>query len=652
MSFGRRITLPFITVILLAQVAVGAAFYTANRVALLDDAKMQVVDTIDQAVRQLGATRSLTTVLPHGAGLVVADSTLGWTVVDGDLSQAMTMFLPRPGEIVPPGPEVVDAGDETVLLQISLLPAIPGQSPAAIVAVRSLSDSLRHYHVVWLVLAGGLVVSLTGALLAGNAIDRSLMCPVKELAARIARIGEGDYSPPSAQPRGPLGQRLSVALTTMARAIANREQQIRAMVLHEPVTRLPNRAAFLAEIAPKLGAESGAVLVIGLVHAQELANTVNRDATDRVLRHAAARLGRLLGDVPLACLSDRSFAVFLQDVGKLRARTIAVSIVAQLEVPYGANTSATDTAAAVGIALMPTHGDEAALLLRRAEVALQTSMHAEHRWAVYDHAADPHRPDRLSMMSDLRQGLGRGEFVLVYQPRLHVASGRVTGVEALIRWHHPRRGLVPTDEFIGLAEETGNIGHLTRWALRAGIEQAARWKAQGIDLQVSINVSARDLGDERLANRVMQLLSDHQLAPEAISLEVTESTLMINPTVAIAVLRRLAEHHIAVSVDDFGVGRASLAYLRTLPVRELKIDRAFVQRLAEGPDDRTIVRSVVELGHSLGLAVSVEGVEDAATLAAVSELGCDYVQGYFIARPLEPEMLLRFVQRPPPCVLA
>jgi len=326
---------------------------------------------------------------------------------------------------------------------------------------------------------------------------------------------------------------------------------------------------------------------------------------------------------------------------------VAASIVAQFEAPYNDGTLTIDTAAAVGIAVMPMHGDDPALLLRRAEVALQAGLRAEHRWAVYDCAADPHRPERLSLMSDLRQGLDRGEFMLVYQPKLHVPSGRIHGVEALIRWHHPQRGLVPTDEFVTLAEDTGNIGHLTRWALRNGIEQAARWHAEGLDLQVSINVSVRDLTDARLPNRVMQLLEDNGLGPEAISLEVTESTIMVNPTAAIAVLHRLAERKIAVSVDDFGVGRASLAYLRTLPVRELKIDKTFVQRVVDDADDRKIVRSVVELGHSLGFAVSVEGVEDAATLAVVSELGCDYVQGYFVAEPLEPEMLVRFMRQPP-----
>lgn len=220
-------------------------------------------------------------------------------------------------------------------------------------------------------------------------------------------------------------------------------------------------------------------------------------------------------------------------------------------------------------------------------------------------------------------------------------------LKSLVRWHHPQRGLVPTFEFITLAEDTGNIGHVTRWALRAGIAQAAQWRTKGINLQVAINISARDLSDARLPDRVTQLLADHKIGPEAISLEVTESAIMANPTAAIAVLQQLAERQIAVAVDDFGVGRASLAYLRTLPVKELKIDRTFIQQVAEDNDNRKIVRSVIDLGHSLGFAVSVEGIEDEASLSIVRELGCDYAQGYHIARPLVAEMMALFIRQPP-----
>lgn len=650
MTFGRRLALPLFGVLLLVQVTAGVALYLATRSAAVADARAQLAATLSEAAREYQAHPTAPIEWPAGSGLITSQLGRAWTMAAGDIGRAAVAALAPSVDTSSGDVKQISVGGEVLLVQTMLLPGIPGQARMAVVAAKNLSAVLARYRMVWLVLFGGLTALLATALVVTRLIDRAFAKPIVALAAQIARIGQGDYRLPLAEPApaDAIGQRLSMALSNMTQAIAAREYRIREMVLHEPVTHLPNRAAFLDEVAPQLGAERAAVLVVGLVHAQEIANTVNRDVADRVLRNAASRLGRLLADTPpLACLSDRTFAIFLRNIGELRARSIASRIVTHFEVPYTDGKLTIDTAAAVGIALMPAHGDEGALLLRRAEVALQVGLRNEHRWAVYDHATDPHRPDRLSLMSDLRQGLSRSEFMLVYQPKLHLASGRITGAESLVRWHHPQRGLVPTFEFITLAEDTGNIGHLTRWALRTGIAQAAQWRAKDLDVQVAINISARDLADTRLPDRVMQMLADHQLGPEAISLEVTESAIMTNPTAAIAVLHQLAERSIAVAVDDFGVGRASLAYLRTLPVRELKIDRTFIQQVAEDSDNRKIVRSVVDLGHSLGFAVSVEGVEDEASLSIVRELGCDYAQGYHIARPLVAEMLAMFVRQQP-----
>ncbi len=515
-------------------------------------------------------------------------------------------------------------------------------------ALGQTTSALQAEEPVWPVLAVGLIAEVVVALLSIWLIDRRIAQPLDELTDEIKRIGQGDYTPPAALSRQDEVGRLSLALTNMSREIAEREYHIRDMALYEPVTHLANRAAFLDMIAPRLGAERAAILAIGLVRAQEITNTVGRDIADRVLRHVATRLVRLLGEgPPVACLGDRSFAVFLRDVGELKARDIAAGIIAEFETPFTDGDLAIDTVAAVGIALLPVHGDEGPLLLRRAEVALQSALRSEHRWAVYDPASDPHRPERLSLMSELRHGLVAGEFNLVYQPKLHVPTRRINAAEALVRWHHPRRGLVPPDEFVTLAEETGNVGHITRWALRTGIAQAAAWRAEGIDIQIAINVSARDLGDARLPDSVTRMLAEHSLDPSAISLEVTESAIMADPVAAVAVLRRFTGRGIGVALDDFGIGQASLAYLRTLPVREVKIDKAFVLRLAEAETDRKIVRSVIELGHSLGFKVSVEGVENAETLEILAGLGCDYAQGYYIARPLVSEMFVRFVRQPP-----
>jgi EAL domain-containing protein (putative c-di-GMP-specific phosphodiesterase class I) len=239
-------------------------------------------------------------------------------------------------------------------------------------------------------------------------------------------------------------------------------------------------------------------------------------------------------------------------------------------------------------------------------------------------------------MADLREAIvGDVGIALHYQPKLDLRSGFIDSAEALVRWRHPLLGPVPPATFVPLAEESGNVRRLTRWVLAAGIAQAARWQELGHALRLSINISVRDLDDNDLPRRVAELLAAHRLRPGAIALEVTESAIMGKPDAAIAVLRRLAEQGVDLSIDDFGVGQSSFAYLRRLPVRELKIDRTFVSRLGSAREDQLIVRSIVELGHHLGYRVTAEGVDDPKALAFLAEVGCDHAQGYLIAKPLD-----------------
>jgi EAL domain-containing protein (putative c-di-GMP-specific phosphodiesterase class I) len=281
--------------------------------------------------------------------------------------------------------------------------------------------------------------------------------------------------------------------------------------------------------------------------------------------------------------------------------------------------------------------------LRHAEVAMIAVIAATDQVGVYDAATDPHRPERLSLMGELREAIVRGGLELHYQPKLALASGHIDSSEALVRWRHPTLGPIAPDLFVPLAEESGNIRQLTRWVLAAGIAQAARWQAQGLAMRVSLNVSARDLDDVELPRRIADLLAIHGVAPESIALEITESAIMGKPDAAIAVLRRLAEQGIDLAIDDFGIGQSSFAYLRRLPVRELKIDRTFVSRLGHSREDQEIVRAIIDLGHRLGYRVTAEGVEDAPTLAWLGEAGCDHAQGYLVSRPLAVDAFDGFV---------
>jgi predicted signal transduction protein with EAL and GGDEF domain len=369
--------------------------------------------------------------------------------------------------------------------------------------------------------------------------------------------------------------------------------------------------------------------------------------SDRLMHDTGGRIQRLVDDALIARATDTQFSIFLPACGKSEAIACAFRAIDTLSAPYQEADLALELAPAVGIALFPVHGAEASSLLRRAEVALITAIGSEEPVVVYDAATDPHRPERLSLMADLREALDHDQLALHYQPKLHLASARIDGAEGLVRWQHPRLGMVPPDAFIAMAEETGNIRRLTRWALAAGIAQAHRWSAQGSAIRTAINLSARDLDDADLPRRVAELLSIHKVPSEGIVLEVTESAVMGKPDAAIGVLRKLADQGIDLAIDDFGVGQSSFAYLRRLPVRELKIDKTFVQNLIESPEDRTIVSAIVDLGHRLGYKVTAEGVEGRAALEYLARIGCDHAQGYFIARAMPVETFDRFVAGTP-----
>lgn len=584
--------------------------------------------------------------LPEATGLAKAAGGGRWQVAAGPIGGLLDSYLPATVPL-PLRPEIRESnGDEAIVLA-STLATPPGSPSVTAVFLYPLSDALRRYQRLILILiaglGGGLVAAVVGALL----IVRGVARPLELLASYTKLIAAGDYAlPPPLHRDDEIGQ-LSTALGSMARAIADREKRIRHQSSHDPVTNLPNRQALLSAMDPLPLGGSAAVIVIGMVRLQEIANTVGRDIADRTMRDAATRLALLLGHARLGCMGDRSFAAFLPECDSAGALAISRRITDAFDLPYREGELSIDASVAVGVAMAPLHGTEAELLLRRADVALQSALHAESRTAVYRAENDPHRPERLSLMSDLRRGLRTGEFELRYQPKLDLRAGRITGAEALVRWQHPTRGPIAPEGFTSLAEETGNIQYLTRWSLETGLAEVARWRDAGHALRVSVNISVRDLANADLVSRIATLLRTHALPGEALVLEVTEGAIMREPDAAIAVLQRLADQDVVISIDDFGVGQSSLTYLRRLPVGELKIDKAFILRLPRSADDQTIVRSVVELGHSLGYVVTAEGVEDVASIELLRQFGCDYAQGFLIAQPLVPMEFSRFVAQWP-----
>jgi diguanylate cyclase (GGDEF)-like protein len=581
--------------------------------------------------------------LPGDIELAVRPDTSGWIAAAQGLRHT-GLVASLAGQDLPTSPAVrrIQGHEYLVLAQ----PLSQARSSAPVVAVLgySLGDALRPFRAVviaWGFLLGlGLVVGLIGAWLTARSVSR----PVESLAGAARRIEAGDYRAlPSLGRRDELGE-LAAAFGTMAEAVRQREERIRQQALHDQVTDLPNRVAAEAAIdrARDAGTTHGALLMVGLTRVPDIIKTMGHGLYDRLMREVGIRLGRVAARAYLARATDTQFVAWLPDADRTEAVAAALRILDALNASYVEADVSVDTLPAIGIAMYPEDGALASVLLRHGEVAQFAATGSTRPLAFYDAATDPHRTERLSLMGELREALDHDHLLLHYQPKLALDTRRVDGVEALVRWHHPRRGIVPPQDFIGMAEDTGNIQRLTRWALASGIAQASRWHARGLDLNVAVNLSARDLGEPELPLRIGRLLSIHGLPPGKLTVEITERAVIGEPETAIRVLRGLADLGVGIAVDDFGVGQSAFAYLRHLPVSELKIDQTFVRHLARDASDQTIVRSIVELGHRLGFQVTAEGVEDEGALEQLAAIGCDHAQGFFIARPLPATELAGF----------
>ncbi len=419
-----------------------------------------------------------------------------------------------------------------------------------------------------------------------------------------------------------------------------KRQENEYQALHDSLTGLPNRALFLRElreIVDARGAEERlAVMIMDLDHFKEVNDTLGHHFGDQLLKEIGPRLSGVLreGDL-MARLGGDEFGVLLPDLPDDRVAVgIAERLMEELERPLSVEGLALDVSGSVGIAIYPSHSDNVETLLQRADVAMYAAKEAGGGFEVYSPVLDEHSPDRLTLVSQVRPGLERHEFVLHYQPKVVLADGRAMGVEALIRWQHPERGLVYPDDFIRLVEHTVLLRPMTGYVLELALQQWRTWAQRDIELEVAVNLSARSLLDVHLAEQVAELLQRWEVPPRFLTLELTESFLMADSGRSEGVLHDLADVGVRLSIDDFGTGYSSLSHLKRLPIHEIKVDRSFVRTMLHDPNDEMIVRATIELGRNLGLQVVAEGVEDAATLDRLRELSCDVAQGYHLARPL------------------
>jgi diguanylate cyclase (GGDEF)-like protein len=405
--------------------------------------------------------------------------------------------------------------------------------------------------------------------------------------------------------------------------------------MHDALTGLPNRARFRRRVDEAIAAAGGAgrfaVMLLDLNRFKDINDTLGHHYGDLLLQTAASRLREALHESDVvARLGGDEFAVLLHGEAPDAA---AERLGATLRPAVELDGFLLELDASIGIARYPDDGADLDTLLRRADVAMYAAKGRHVGHVAYSSGIDEYDPARLALVADLRRGLEAEELVLHYQPKLDLRHRHVGGVEALVRWRHPRLGLLQPGAFVEMAEHTGLIKPLTHYVLRQALRQCAAWRADGVELQVAVNVSPRSLLDRELAETVAAALQETGLDAAQLKLEITETAIMVDPDAALRVLNQLATMGVALSVDDFGTGYSSLAYLRRLPVGEVKIDRSFVQDMARDDGDLAIVRSTIDLAANLGLVVVAEGVEDGEALERLTRLGCDEAQGYFIARP-------------------
>lgn len=469
----------------------------------------------------------------------------------------------------------------------------------------------------------------------GGLLARRMGGPVNALAHAAERIEQGDYALEIVpETRDEIG-RLAASFDSMRRGIAAREQKISRLAYEDTLTGLPNRTRLAERVAAWPPGQQALIGVLDLDRFSAINDALGHPVGDALLQRVAERLA---GEMPSGALFARlwgdEFAICVEGLSVEAAAGLAGHLLVALRTPFVLDGQPLDVGGSLGLAIAPQDGANLDELLRRAELAMYD---AKRRQSGYSFAGDvgegtPH--EQLSLIGEMRRALDERQFVLHYQPKFSLREQKVVAVEALLRWQHPTRGLVPPGCFIPFAEQTGFIREITPWLLGEAVAQAAHWREAGIAVVVSVNLSARDLLNPALVDLLAELLETYALPPDGLCLEITESALMEDPTLALAHLEAFAALGLKLSIDDYGAGQASLAYLKRLPVHELKIDQSFIGSLSSSPKDAEIVRSTIALGHALGLTVVAEGVESQADLDWLSAAGCDIAQGYFISRPI------------------
>lgn len=562
--------------------------------------------------------------IPLSAAVLVKDEGGSWRGA-GTVEPRLTQFVEAQGADGKAHPLDTAQGDSVALAKPL---AVIGEGERAVLVLRyPLRLAMAPYRSLMLMLA---VVGLAGlgVLAAGSwLLARSITRPVAALDEAARRLRDGEDAHVEVATQDEIG-RLAESFNAMASGIREREGRITTMALTDQETALPNRRALEAAVVRE-DPDGLYIAAIGVERFAQLRAAVGYRLAGEVLRQLALRAAELRPGAVCARVSSERLALVLRAPDADAALADIAALIEALSHPARVDGQTIDVGLIAGLAAV--RDDHPVPAVERASIALDQAREARRPVCAFDATAYGDPASKLSLMSDMLHGLETGELAMAYQPKHDTRARAITGVEALVRWNHPTRGFVSPDLFVGLAEETGHIRALTRWTLERALADQALMRAAGHDLLVSVNLSGRMLGEPEFAAEAIALI---EAAGGRICLEITETAVIDNPEQALAVIDQLREAGIAISIDDYGSGLSSLAYLKQIHADELKIDKAFVMSLDRSARDALLVKSTVDLAHSLGLKIVAEGVETAEALAILTGMGCDLAQGYFIARPM------------------
>ncbi len=591
--------------------------------------------------------------IPLDAAVLGRNTSNGWTGPGGAtalfggappasfsklVDKALAMKTPEPSDFSTP------TGDALAL--VKPLKAIGDGPPGALVLSYPMARAMAPYEplLVMIVLTG-----IAGiALLTGGSwmLARSVTRPIQALDEAAQRLQRGENAAVTVETGDEMG-RLAESFNAMASEIRERERRITHLAMHDAETNLPNRLSLeraIETLAPQAAADGEVVVfaTLGVDRFLHVRGAIGYTLAGALMSEVGSALQRLRPGDPIGRISNGIVGVAFRVRDLDEARRIAAHLQQALEGPVHLGKHTVDVTLTVGLAAFPEHADRPGVLINRATVAIDQARERNRKLNVFDAKAYRDPAAKLSLMSEMLGAIANGDMTIHLQPKYDLRQRRTTGVEALARWTHPDRGMVIPDEFIPLAEETGHIRTLTDHVVSLAIAQQAALAQADHAMAMSVNISGRLLSDPEFAE---ELLAITRSAVGEICLEITETAVIANPALALQMIDRFVSAGLKISIDDYGSGLSSLAYLKQIRAHELKIDKAFIIGMADSQRDALLVRSTIDLAHSLGLKVTAEGVETATAHALLGGMGCDLAQGYLIARPMPLEGLIAFLGR-------